>query len=88
MYQAKTAGSAAFEHHLCKAECLDEFCYNIRAPCADVFGDALGFDHDQVRAGIYKAAGLGFGIMCKNVFDKAACRYQHFVPMGEFNDFA
>ena len=24
----------------------------------DVFGDALGFDHDQVRAGIHKAEGL------------------------------
>ena len=153
----------SFEHHFLKTECFDEFCDDVGSPCANIFRNALRFDHDQVGARVDETArlidrptrvfrafgfeffrwrgaagaeldadlrlclhagllnafyeakpvvywqsnktardlddveseiaaflnvgGHSFWIVRKDVLDKTACRYEHLITMGQFNDF-
>src|ERR1035441_2814566 len=45
------------EHHVLEAELPRDRGDHVGAPACDLLGDALGLDHDHVRAGVQAAAG-------------------------------
>src|SRR5207248_11713512 len=45
-------GVRGLEHDFVESDLVDDPCYYVGAPAPDVLGDALAFDHDDIRPGI------------------------------------